>query len=150
LGGEEAGDEDFFVESDEETFAASEDSSIQKLELSLMEELAAFAPQMGAGEDKRLVNRGRAEIVDLHVTGHGEGIQRAVELAHGFIHEGGDDASVDVAGRAFMKARELEVRGGGDCCWVEVEGEMEALRVVRATGEAVACALVYGRLARRM
>jgi hypothetical protein len=150
LGGDEASDEDFFVESDEEAFGASEDSSIQKLQVSLMEELAAFAPQMGAGEDERLVNRGGAEIVDLHVAGHGEDIQRAVELAHGFIHERGDDASVDIAGRAFVKARELEVPGGGDCCRVEVEGEMEALRVIRATGEAVACAFVYGRLARRM
>ena len=61
---------------------------------------------------------GRPEIVDLHVAGHGEDVERAVELAHGLVHEGGDDAAVDVAGWALVDAGELEVCGGGDVGWV--------------------------------
>ena len=41
------------------------------------------------------------------MSGHGEDIEGAVELAHGFVEECGDDASVDVAGRAFVHAVEL-------------------------------------------
>ena len=69
----------------------------------MVEELAAFAAEVAAGEDEWLVERGGAEVVDLHVAGHGEDVERAVELAHGFVEQGGDDASVDVAGWAFVQ-----------------------------------------------
>ena len=93
------------------------------LEFGLVEELAAFAAQVAADEDERLVERGGTQVVDLHVAGHGEDVERAIELAHGLVEERGYDASVDVAGWAFVEAVELKV-GGGDrgirgwmCLW---------------------------------
>ena len=85
---------------------------------------------------------GGAEVVDLHVPSHGEDIQRTVELAHGFVHESGDDASVDITRRTFVEAGELEVCCGGDLFCIDDKGQMKALRIVRATGKAVARAFV--------
>jgi len=81
-----------------------------------MEELAAWgavgfcwAAEVAADEDERLVEGNGAEVVDLHVSSHGEDVERAVEFAHGFVEESGDDAAVDVAGWALVHAVELEV-----------------------------------------
>ncbi len=72
---------------------------------------------MGRDEDERLVERGGAKVVDIHVTGHGEDVERAVEFGHGLVQKRGDDATVDVAGWAFVQAREVKVCGGGDAGW---------------------------------
>lgn len=87
------------------------------------------------------------EVVDLHVAGHGEDVERAVELAHGLVEERGDDASVDVAGRPLVHAVELEVTGGGDGGGVRGVGgedEVKALGIGGAAAEAVVGALVDG------
>ena len=104
-------------------------------------------PEMAADQDEGLVERGGAEVVDLHVAGHGEDVEGAVELAHGFVEKRGDDAAVDVGGWAFVHAVELDVGGGGDGVGVGRvggEGEMEALGIGGAAAEAVVCALVDG------
>ena len=85
---------------------------------------------------------GGPEVVDLHMPSHGKDIERAVELAHGFIHESGDDASVDITGWPFVEASELRVCCGGDLFVIDGENEVKALRIIRAAGEAVTCALV--------
>ncbi len=153
-GGEAGGGQDSFVEGDEEAFAAGEDGAVGALEFGLVEEFAVGcavgfggAVEVAGYEDQRLVERGGPEVVDLHVAGHGEDVEGAVELAHGFVEERGDDAAVDVAGWAFVHAVELEVCGGGDVFGVGGVGgedEVEALRVGGAAAEAVVGALVDG------
>ena len=120
-GGEAGGGEDFFVEGDEEAFGAGEDSAVGALDFGLMEELAVGgavglggAVEMAGDEDQGLIERHGPEVIDLHVAGHGEDVERAIELAHGLVEERGDDASVDVAGRAFVHAIKLDLCGGGD------------------------------------
>ena len=122
-----------------------------------MEELAVGcavvfggAVEVARDKDKRLIERHGAEVVDLHVAGHGENVERAIELAHGFVEERGYDASVDVAGRAFVHAVELDLCGGGDVVGVGCvggEGEVQALGVGGAAAEAVAGSLVDGGVA---
>ncbi len=148
-GGEAGGGQDFFVEGDEEAFGSGEDGAFGVAELGLVEELAAFALQVLTDENERLVERGGAEVVDLHVAGHGEDVEGAIELAHGLVEECGYDAAVDVAGWAFVAAVELEVGGcdGGVGAGVGGEDEVEALRVCGAAAEAVAGALVEGGVA---
>ncbi len=154
----EAGEgEELFVDGDEEAFAAGEDGTVGVLQFGLVEEFAAWgavglvgAVEVTADEDERLVERCGAEVVDLHVAGHGEDVEGTVELAHGLVEEGGDDASVDVAGRAFVHAVEPDVSGGGDGVGVGGiggEGEMEALGIGGAAAEAVVGALVDGGVA---
>jgi len=119
-----------------------------------MEELAVGgavgfggAVEVTGHEDEGLIEGDWAEVVDLHVTGHGEDVEWAVELAHGFVEECGDDASVDVAGRAFVHAVKLDLCGGGDVIGVRGiggEDEVEALGVGGAAAEAVIGALVDG------
>ena len=151
---EACGGEDFFVEGDEDAFGSGEYSAVGALDFGLVEELAVGsavgfggAVEMAGYEDQRLIERYWAEVIDLHVAGHGEDVEGAVELAHGFVEECGYDASVDVAGRALVHAVELDVCGGGDVVWVGGvggEGEVEALGVGGAAAEAVAGALVDG------
>ena len=108
--------EEFFVYDDEETFCACQDGAVGVLDFGLMEELAAWGAvgfcwtaEVAADEDERLVEGNGAELVDLHVASHGKDVERAVELAHGFVEEGGDDTAVDVARWALVHAVELEV-----------------------------------------
>src|ERR1700722_4988529 len=103
--GDAGGGEGFFVDDDEEAFGAGEDGAVGVLDFGMVEELAAGdavgfrrAAKVAADENERLVEGDGAEVVDLHVAGHGEDVERAVELAHGLVEEGGDDAAVDVAG----------------------------------------------------
>ena len=119
-----------------------------------MEELAVGgavgfggAVEVTGHEDEGLIERYGSEVVDLHVTGHGEDVEGAVEFAHGLVEERGDDAAVDIAGRAFVHAIELKVAGCGDSVGVGgvgCEGEVEALGVGGAAAEAVIGALVDG------
>jgi len=89
--GDAGGEEEFFVDGDEESFAAGQDGAVWVLDLGLMEELSAWcavfcgAVEMEADEDERLVERDGAKIVDLHMAGHGEDVEGAIELAHGFV-----------------------------------------------------------------
>jgi hypothetical protein len=149
--------EGFFVDGDEEAFAAGEDGAIGVLDLGLMEELAAGravgfpgVAEVTADEDERLVERRGAEVVDLHVAGHCEDVKRTVELAHSFVEERCDDAAVDVAGRALVHAVELKVCRGGDRLGVrgiEGEAQVQALGVGGSAAEAVVGALVDGGVA---
>ena len=103
---------------------------------------------MPGNESEALVGGGWAKVVDLHVAGHGEGVEGAVELGHGFVEEGGDDASVDVARSTFVELGEEDVCGDGVRAgeWVGRVGEVEveALRVCGAAAEAVVGLLVDG------
>jgi hypothetical protein len=153
-GGEAGGGEDFFVEGDEDAFGAGKDGAVGTLDFGLVEELAiggavgfGGAVEMAGDKDERLIERHGAEVIDLHVAGHGEDVEGAVKLAHGLVEECGDDAAVNVAGRAFMHAVELDLCGGGDVVGVGCvggEGEVEALGVGGAASEAVIGALVDG------
>ena len=112
-----------------------------------MEELAAFAANVVADENQRLMERRWAEVVDFHVASHGEDVERVVELAHGFVEKGGYNAAVDMAGWAFVYAGQLDLgRGGGGFRVSGVGGEdkVQALRVGWAATKAVIGSLVDG------
>ncbi len=143
--GEAGGGEELGVDDDEEAFGSGENVAVGVLDFGLVEELAAFAAEVAAGEDKRLVEGDGAKVVDLHVAGHGEDVEGAVEFAHGLVEERGNDASVDVPRGTFVEAVELELGGGdGDLGvgGVSGEDEMKALWVGGAATEAVAGSLL--------
>ena len=98
--------EEFFVDYDEEALGTGEDGAVGALDFGQVEKLAAFAGEVAAGEDEGLVEGDWVEVVDLHMTGHGDDVEGAVELAHGFVEKGGDDTAMDVAGRSLVEAVE--------------------------------------------
>ena len=141
-GGEVAG-----VDDDEDAFALGEELAGGEMEVDGVEELAAFAAEVAGGEGERGVERGGAEVIDLHVAGHGEEAEGAVELGHRFVAESGDDAAVDVAGWALVKFGEVNDGDGGGVGGVggvESKREVEALGVVGAAAEAVGGDFVDG------
>lgn len=108
--GKAGASEEGFVELDEDSFAACEGGSVVSEDLGLVEELASVAVGVAADERERMVERYGAEVIDLHVARDGEDVERAVELAHRLVEKCGDEAAVDVAGWAFVKLLELNVR----------------------------------------
>jgi hypothetical protein len=135
------------VEGDEEAFRPGEEGALGFAEFGGVEELAAFAAEVVGGEGERGVDGSGAEVIDLHVAGHGEDVERSAELAHGLIQEGGDDAAMEEAGGTFIGARKLDRCGGlgvGGIDGVDLEVQMEALWVVRSAGEAVVGLLIDG------
>ena len=144
-GCEDAGVDNTGIDDEEEAFGAGQDGAVGVDELGGVVELAAVAAEMAGDEAERGVDGRGAEVVDLHVAGHGEEIEGAVELGHGFVHEDGDDAAMEVAGRALVQAGEVDGGGGGDVFGVDgvdYKGEMKALGVVGAAAEAEVGALV--------
>jgi hypothetical protein len=112
-----------------------------------MEELSAIATKMPADDDEWLEEWDGAEVVDLHVSRHGEDVKRTIELAHCFVEECGYETSVQIAGRAFVVAVELNLRGCGGMLRVicaRSEDEMKPLWVGGAAAEAMAGAFVEG------
>lgn len=103
-----------WVDGQEEALGGGEDAAFAGGEGGDVEELAALASEVVGGEGERDVQGGGAEVVDLHVAGHGEDVQGAVKLGHGLVEEGGDDAAVDVAGRALVNSGERNSGRGGD------------------------------------
>jgi hypothetical protein len=145
--GESGQCEETRVDDDEEAFGACEDLADRRLDFRLVEELAAFAAEVATDKGEWLVEGDGAEIVDLYMAGHGEDIKRAIELAHGLVEKGGDDAAMDMAGRPFVHAVELEVACGDRAGWVAGVGgedEVEALGIGGAASEAMTGSLVDG------
>jgi hypothetical protein len=102
---------------------------------------------MVADEGEGLVERAGAQVIDLDVASHGDDFERAVEFAHGLVHEGGDNAAVDVAGWAFVHSSEMDLcgcDGGIGVGGIDGEGEVKALGVEGTAAEAVVGALVEG------
>ena len=115
-----------------------------------MKEFSPFAMEVAACDDQGLEERDGAEVVDLHVARHGEDVERAVELAHGFVEKGCYEAAVQISGWAFVVAIELDVRRCRGALWIVRacrEGEMESLWIGGAAAEAVAGTLVDGGIA---
>jgi len=90
--------QEFFIDGDEEAFAAGEDGAVGALDFGLVEEFAAglsvglcWPVEVAADEDQRHIEWDGTKVVDLHMAGHGKDVEWAVELAHGFVEERGDD-----------------------------------------------------------
>jgi len=114
----------------------------------LVEELASFATQMPAGEDERLKERDRFQVVDFHVASDGEDIERAIDFAHPLVEHSGNNTAVNVSGRTFVKPVQLKVRGGyrvARIFCIRGEDEMKSLRIFGPASEAVIGSLIDGR-----
>ena len=121
-GGEAGGGEYFFVDGDEETFAASQDGAVGVMDFGLMEELSVGSAVGSRGDgldgDRRgLTARRAARDGDSRSSMWrvmARTLRGRLSLLMASSSRCGDDAAVDMAGRALMHAVELDVAGGGD------------------------------------
>jgi len=144
----ENGGKHFFVKDNKDSLGTGYHSSIRLLDFSLMKKLPAFAADVVAYKKKRLMHRGRTQIIDFHVPGHGKHIQRTIEFAHGLIQKGRYDASMDVAGRPFVQASELHLRCGDrvfGACHADSKTQMKPLRIGWSAAKAVIGLLIDSR-----
>lgn len=97
---------------------------------------AAASVDVAGDKGERAAEGDGTEVMDFELAGHGEDAAGTVGFAHGFVKEGGDDASVGVAGGSGKAAGEAEV---ADDVVVGVceEFEAEAGGVGGAAAEAV-------------
>src|SRR5258708_22842725 len=74
------------------------------------------------------------EIFDGHFRGDRDDVTEFVELAHGIVEDGSDDAAVAVSGRASVTFSEAEFTGEALPCLSELEAH--AVGIVVSAGEA--------------
>jgi len=83
------------------------------------------------------VKRNGFQVFDGHLAGEGDDVMEFVDLAHGVVEDGGDDASVAVAGRSGVAFAEAEMADESLAFFVEDEFEAHAFGVIHAADEAV-------------
>src|SRR3974390_3097064 len=81
--------------------------------------------------------RNRADVVDLHGSGDGDDSAQLADLAHGLVEDGGDDASMRVHRRPLEAPRQHEVTDKTVVLFVQMELEVQAVLVFRATSETI-------------
>ena len=80
----------------QEAFAAAQGDAISRGNPELTPDHLLLA----SGNGESCAQRHGLEVLHIHVLGQGDYIAQLVYLAHGFIKDGGDNASVRVSGRA--------------------------------------------------
>lgn len=98
---------------------------------------AAFAARDAALDEDGGAGGDGLEVFDLHLASHGGDAMGAVGFAHGFIEEGGDDAAVEIAGRALIVVRDS---GEADNSVIGSYGEIKAQ--ANGVGETAAEAVI--------
>jgi len=127
----------FRVDGDEEAAAAGEDLSFLVEDFGDIGMLAAVHGFFARFDAQRLVEGDGLEIVDGHLDGDGDNVAELIDLAHGLVEDGGDDASMAVAGRSGETLPEAKAADKDVAVFVVGEAETHAVRIVLSTGEAV-------------
>ncbi len=128
------------LDGDEESFAAGEELVFGVAYRGGAEVFAAFYAVLSAAQGQGGAERGGAKVFGFHLAGEGHdfgAVGAGVDgFAHGFVEDGGDDASVDEAVgalEAFGQAQGSEY----DACLIDGEAQAHADAVVGAAAEAV-------------
>jgi hypothetical protein len=127
----------FWIDSDEFTGAACEDFSALVADLSDVMVNASADEAVTTFGDERLTERNRAQIFDLHFASECDDVAELVGLAHGFVEDRRDNASVSVAGRSYVAFGQLETGHEAAMGFVELEVEMHAVGIIWAATEAM-------------
>ena len=124
----------FGVDGDEGPAAAGQHFSVFVENLGHVDVPAAVHADLAAFHAQGFVERDGLDVLDGHLFGEGNDVAQLVDLAHGVVEDGGDDAAVAVSGRAGVAFAEAEFADEA----VPFLGELQAhaLGIVGATGEA--------------
>src|SRR4051812_10915518 len=98
---------------------------------------AASHGTIAAFGDEHLPERHRTQVLNLHFARQGDDVAQLVRFTHGFVEDGGDDASVRMAGRSDVLLRKLEARNEGTLVGCKIKLKAHALGIVGAAAEAM-------------
>src|SRR4029077_15528466 len=124
LGLYEFGEHFFGVDGDEGASAAGQDFVFLVTNFSCVDVLAALNADFPALDVQGLVQGDGFEVFDGHFLSEGDDVVELVDLAHGVVEDGGDDAAVAVAGGSGVALAEAEFADEGLPLFVE--GEFQA------------------------
>jgi hypothetical protein len=125
------------INRDENSTAAGEDFALFVQDFGFVDVLAAVDADFPALDMKRFVQRHWLQILDRHFLCEGDDVMQFVHFAHGVVEDGGDDASVTVAGRSGIALREAELADEGLAFFVQDKFQVHAVGIIGAAGEAV-------------
>src|SRR5579884_714873 len=97
---------------------------------------ASAHAQLPTFDSQRFAQRNRLQILDLNVFGQRDHLADLVHLAHGFVKNGGDDATVRVSGRSGVALAETEATDEALPCLVVGKLQVHAVGIAVATSEA--------------
>ena len=124
----------FGVDGDEGSAAAGEDFALFVENLGHVDVPAAVHADLAAFHAQGFVERDGLDVLDGYLFGEGDDVTQLVDLAHGVVEDGGDDAAMAVSGRAGVTSAESEFADEA----VSFLGEFQAhaLGIVGTAGEA--------------
>jgi hypothetical protein len=93
----------------EDTAAPCEHSSLLIGNFSAPDEATSALTNLMGLHAKRFVQRNRPKIFHVHLRSCGDYVSQFAQLAHGFVQNRGDDASMAVVRRAGIAAAKAEV-----------------------------------------
>ncbi len=99
--------------------------------------LAAVHPELPAFDGEGRGQGNRQEVVDLHPAGKGDHVAQLVDLTHGLVKDGGDDAAMSVARRPDEAVLQLKVADKALAWLVENKLQSQAAFVAGTATEAV-------------
>jgi len=97
------------IDGDEDAAAAGEDFVFVVEDFGGVDVGASLHFFFAAFYAEGFVKRNGFQVFDGHLAGEGDDVMEFVDLAHGVVEDGGDDASVAVAGRSGVAFAEAEM-----------------------------------------
>ena len=86
---------------------------------------------------QRLLEGHGLEVIDFYFRGQRNDLAQLIDLAHGFVEDGGDNAAVAVSGRAGVALAEPEAADEARALLIVDKAQAHAVGVIRAAREAV-------------
>jgi hypothetical protein len=124
------------IDLDKRSGAGGQDFPFRISDLGGAKMLSAVDTDLPAFGDQQLGERHGPDVVDLHGCGDGNDVAQLADLTHGFVEDGGDDASMGVRWWPFKAVRQREVADKTMPCLVEVKLQPQAAVVVGPASEA--------------
>jgi hypothetical protein len=131
------GEHFFGVDGNEDSAAAGEHFIFVVEDFGGVDVGASLNFYFAAFDAQRLVKRNGLEIFDSHLASQSDHMMELVYFSHGFVEDGGDDATVAMAGWSGVALAEAEFADESLALFVENEFEAHAVFVIGAADEAV-------------
>src|SRR5437868_10298990 len=125
------------IDSDKQTATARQYLSLFVQDLRHIHVLAPAHRALASLDYQTLSERDELQIFHLHRLGDGDHRAQLIDLAHGLIEDGRDDASMGMPRRPLEAQRQTKAAERASARLVEVEFQVHALRIVGPASKTV-------------